>query len=130
MLWGYEPSPFTRVVRERIVELEIPHLFKTTCRGSVKRQEMFDKYGKFQAPLLEVRPSPHILCARPVHRRPCMTCAVQHRMCPARCSGPCDRESASWHAVYCQGSDHIRSGLSVTTFVFCKMMCLNEVWKP
>lgn len=58
ILWGYEPSPFTRVVRERIVELEIPHIFKTTCRGSAKRQEVFDKYGKFQAPLLEVLPHP------------------------------------------------------------------------
>ena len=55
VLWGYEPSPFTRVVRERIVELALPHLFKPTCRGSANRQAMFDKYGKFQAPLLEVR---------------------------------------------------------------------------
>lgn len=55
MLWAYEPSPFCRVVRERLVELEIPHLFRSTARGSAKRQEMFDKYGKFQAPLLEVR---------------------------------------------------------------------------
>lgn len=55
VLWAYEPSPFCRVVRERLVELEIPHLFRSTARGSAKRQEMFDKYGKFQAPLLEVR---------------------------------------------------------------------------
>jgi hypothetical protein len=54
VLWGYEPSPFVRLVRERIVELEIPHIFKTTTRGSAKRQEMFDKYGKFQVPFLEV----------------------------------------------------------------------------
>lgn len=53
VLWAYEPSPFCRVVRERLVELEIPHLFRSTSRGSAKRQEMFDKYGKFQAPLLE-----------------------------------------------------------------------------
>ena len=58
VLWAYEPSPFCRVVRERLVELEIPHFFKSVSRGSPKRQQMFDKYGKFQAPLLEVRPPP------------------------------------------------------------------------
>ena len=42
-----------RLVRERLTELEIPHLFKTCARGSPKRHEMYDAYGKFQAPLLE-----------------------------------------------------------------------------
>ena len=87
MLWGYEPSPFTRVDRERIVELEIPHLFKTTCRGSVKRQEMFDKYGKFQAPLLEVRPSP----AHPLRKARAQT--SMHDMC---CAAPHVSRALQW----------------------------------
>lgn len=53
IIWGYEPSPFVRLVRERLTELEIPHLFKTCARGSPKRQEMFDKFGKFQVPFMQ-----------------------------------------------------------------------------
>ena len=53
VIWGYEPSPFVRLVRERLTELEIPHLFKTCARGSPKRQEMFDQYGKFQVPFMQ-----------------------------------------------------------------------------
>jgi glutathione S-transferase len=53
IIWGYEPSPFVRLVKERLTELEIPHLFKTTARGSPKRQEMFDEFGKFQAPFMQ-----------------------------------------------------------------------------
>lgn len=51
--WGYEASPFCKVVRERLVELEIPHLYKSVARGSSKRQEMVDKVGFFQAPFLQ-----------------------------------------------------------------------------
>ena len=53
VVWGYEPSPFVRLVKEELCELELPHLFKTCARGSPKRQEVFDAYGKFQVPLLE-----------------------------------------------------------------------------
>eukprot|EP01025_Chloroclados_australasicus_P022394 TRINITY_DN2310_c1_g1_i1.p1 TRINITY_DN2310_c1_g1~~TRINITY_DN2310_c1_g1_i1.p1 ORF type:complete len:402 (-),score=48.34 TRINITY_DN2310_c1_g1_i1:90-1295(-) len=53
VLWGYEASPFTRIVKEILCELEIPHLHKSVARGSPKRQVMIEKYGKFQAPLLE-----------------------------------------------------------------------------
>lgn len=53
IFWGYEASPFTKVVRERLNELEIPHLMKTVGRGSPKRQELFDKKGFFQVPYLE-----------------------------------------------------------------------------
>lgn len=58
VLWGYEASPFVQLVRERLVELELPHILKTAARGSPKRQQVLDKYGQFQVPLLEVR------CAR------------------------------------------------------------------
>jgi glutathione S-transferase len=52
-LWAYEASPFCKIVRERLVELEIPHIQKTCARGSAKRQELFDKTGTFQVPYIE-----------------------------------------------------------------------------
>ena len=48
-LWAYEASPFCKVVREVLCELEIPHLLKTAARGSPKRDELFAKTGLFQA---------------------------------------------------------------------------------
>ncbi|GAB4816927.1 hypothetical protein N2152v2_003973 [Parachlorella kessleri] len=36
--WGYELSPFCKVVREKLSELEIPHLYHSVARGSPKRQ--------------------------------------------------------------------------------------------
>jgi glutathione S-transferase len=53
IVWGYEPSPFVRLVKEVLCELELPHYFKACARGSPNRQKMFDTYGKFQVPLLE-----------------------------------------------------------------------------
>ena len=52
-LWGYDASPFVKVVRERLVELELPHIYKTAARGSVKRNEFWRKFGRFQVPFLE-----------------------------------------------------------------------------
>ena len=52
VFWGYDASPFCKVVRERLVELEIPHVLKTAARGSVKRQELYEKTGRFQVTLL------------------------------------------------------------------------------
>jgi len=40
-------------VREKLVELEIPHLLTSVGRGSPKRQAMYDKRGRFQAPYME-----------------------------------------------------------------------------
>jgi len=51
--WGYEASPFCKIVRERLVELEIPFMHITVARGSPKRQVMLDAQGVFQAPFLE-----------------------------------------------------------------------------
>lgn len=51
-LWSYEASPFCKVVRETMVELELPHLMINCARGSPKRQEMFEKKGLFQVPFL------------------------------------------------------------------------------
>eukprot|EP00210_Caulerpa_lentillifera_P005794 g5540.t1 len=53
VFWGYELSPFTKIVREVLVELELPFLQIYCARGSPNRQQMMDKHGAFQAPLLE-----------------------------------------------------------------------------
>ncbi|CAL0321434.1 unnamed protein product [Lupinus luteus] len=52
-IWSYEGSPFCKLVREALVELELPHLQISCARGSPKRQLLFDKTGLFQAPYLE-----------------------------------------------------------------------------
>lgn len=51
--WGYELSPFCKIVREKLVELELPHLQISCARGSPKRQQLFEKRGHFQVPYIE-----------------------------------------------------------------------------
>ncbi|KAG2500151.1 hypothetical protein HYH03_001733 [Edaphochlamys debaryana] len=53
VFWGYEMSPFVKVARETLCELELPYLYRTAARGSPKRQELLDKRGHFQVPYLE-----------------------------------------------------------------------------
>jgi len=53
VFWGYDGSPFVKVVREVLCEMELPYLYKNAARGSPKRQQLVDKYGTFQVPLLE-----------------------------------------------------------------------------
>ncbi|ONH96133.1 hypothetical protein PRUPE_7G109400 [Prunus persica] len=53
VVWAYEGSPFCKIVREVLVELELPHIYRSCARGSPKRQILFDKTGRFQAPYLE-----------------------------------------------------------------------------
>lgn len=52
-LWSYEVSPFCKPVRERLVELEVPHLLVSCARGSPKREAFYEKLGRFQVPYLE-----------------------------------------------------------------------------
>ncbi|PHT37430.1 hypothetical protein CQW23_21003 [Capsicum baccatum] len=52
-IWAYEPSPFCKVVREVLVELELPHILHSCARGSPKRQALYEKVGHFQVPYLE-----------------------------------------------------------------------------
>ncbi|XP_010490881.1 PREDICTED: uncharacterized protein LOC104768576 [Camelina sativa] len=52
-LWAYEGSPFCKLVREVLVELELPHIQRSCARGSPKRQELLEKAGHFQVPYLE-----------------------------------------------------------------------------
>ncbi|XBI06480.1 hypothetical protein VPH35_134491 [Triticum aestivum] len=47
-IWAYEGSPFCKIAREALVELELPHLLHSCARGSPKRQEIFKKHGLFQ----------------------------------------------------------------------------------
>ncbi|GFR42224.1 hypothetical protein Agub_g3117 [Astrephomene gubernaculifera] len=53
VFWGYEMSPFVKLARETLCELELPYLYITAARGSPKRQELLDKRGVFQVPYLE-----------------------------------------------------------------------------
>ncbi|OAY42906.1 uncharacterized protein LOC110619977 [Manihot esculenta] len=52
-LWSYEGSPFCKIVRETLVELELPHIQRSCARGSSKRQVLYQKAGHFQVPYLE-----------------------------------------------------------------------------
>nr|GEV96356.1 thioredoxin family protein [Tanacetum cinerariifolium] len=52
-VWAYEASPFCKLVREVLVELELPHILHSCARGSPKRQVLYEKVGRFQAPYLE-----------------------------------------------------------------------------
>ncbi|XP_010558992.1 PREDICTED: uncharacterized protein LOC104827511 [Tarenaya hassleriana] len=52
-LWAYEGSPFCKLVREVLVELELPHIQRSCARGSLKRQTLYKKAGHFQVPYLE-----------------------------------------------------------------------------
>lgn len=52
-IWAYEGSPFCKLVREVLVELELPHILTSCARGSPKRQILLDKAGIFQVPYLE-----------------------------------------------------------------------------
>jgi hypothetical protein len=48
-------SPFVKVAREALSELELPYMYRTTPRGSPKRQDLLDKRGIFQVPGMRVQ---------------------------------------------------------------------------
>ncbi|XVE75962.1 hypothetical protein DITRI_Ditri12bG0134400 [Diplodiscus trichospermus] len=50
-IWSYEASPFCKIVREVLVELELPHLMRSCARGSPKRQLLYEKVGTFSGTL-------------------------------------------------------------------------------
>jgi glutathione S-transferase len=52
-IWGYESSPFVKLSREVLSELELPHIYHTVARNSPKRKEMEAKWNTFQVPYLE-----------------------------------------------------------------------------
>jgi glutathione S-transferase len=49
----YEGSPFCKLVRETLCELELEHTQVSCPRGSPNRQRVFETYGRFQVPYLE-----------------------------------------------------------------------------
>eukprot|EP00252_Welwitschia_mirabilis_P024991 TRINITY_DN764_c0_g1_i1.p1 TRINITY_DN764_c0_g1~~TRINITY_DN764_c0_g1_i1.p1 ORF type:complete len:321 (-),score=56.13 TRINITY_DN764_c0_g1_i1:89-1051(-) len=52
-IWAYEASPFCKLVRETLVELELPHVQHSVAHGSPKRQDLYERTGHFQVPYLE-----------------------------------------------------------------------------
>jgi glutathione S-transferase len=51
-LWSFEGSPFSRIVRERLCELEIPYVLHNVGKGSLKREAFIARSGKMQVPYL------------------------------------------------------------------------------
>ncbi|OEU14536.1 hypothetical protein FRACYDRAFT_188283, partial [Fragilariopsis cylindrus CCMP1102] len=51
-IWGNEASPFVRPVREKLCSLCLPHNMISCSRGSVNRDIMIQKTGRFQVPYL------------------------------------------------------------------------------
>lgn len=51
-LWSYEGSPFCRIAREALSELELPYLLHNVAKGSPRRDAFVRRSGKMQVPYL------------------------------------------------------------------------------
>ncbi len=51
-LYSYEASPFCRLVREKLCELELPYLLHNVARGSEKREAFVERSGRMMVPYL------------------------------------------------------------------------------
>ena len=51
-LWSFEASPYCRIVREALCELELPYVLHTVAKGSPKRDAFVRRSGKMQVPYL------------------------------------------------------------------------------
>jgi glutathione S-transferase len=51
-LFSFEASPFCRLVRESLCELEIPYLLHNVARGSARREAFMARSGRMQVPYL------------------------------------------------------------------------------
>ncbi len=51
-LFSYEASPYCRVVREVLCQLELPYLLHNVARGSAKRSDFVARTGRMQVPYL------------------------------------------------------------------------------
>jgi len=51
-MWGYEASPFVKLVREKLCALMLPHVVIPASRGSANRDAMVKQKGRFQVPFL------------------------------------------------------------------------------
>ena len=56
-LWSFEASPFCRIVREALCELEIPYVLHNVAKGSPRREAFVARSGKMMVPYL-VDPNP------------------------------------------------------------------------
>jgi glutathione S-transferase len=51
-LWSFEASPFCRIAREALCELELPYRLHNVAKGSPKRDAFVRRSGKMQVPYL------------------------------------------------------------------------------
>jgi glutathione S-transferase len=51
-LWGYEASPYTRIVREVLCSLELAYRLHSVARGSPRRPGFVERSGRMQVPYL------------------------------------------------------------------------------
>lgn len=51
-LWSFEASPFCRLARERLCELEIPYLLHNVAKGSAGRKAFIERSGRMMVPYL------------------------------------------------------------------------------
>jgi glutathione S-transferase len=51
-LWSFEASPFCRLAREALCELELPYRLHNVARGSPKRPELVTRSGRMMVPYL------------------------------------------------------------------------------
>jgi len=51
-LWSYEASPFCRIARETLCELELPYVLHNVAHGSSKRDAFVRRSGKMAVPYL------------------------------------------------------------------------------
>jgi glutathione S-transferase len=51
-LWAFESSPYSRLARARLSELELPYVLHTVAKGSPKRRDFVALSGKMQVPYL------------------------------------------------------------------------------
>jgi len=51
-LWSFEASPYCRLVRERLCELEIPYVLHNVAKDSPKRRAFIERSGRMMVPYL------------------------------------------------------------------------------
>jgi glutathione S-transferase len=51
-LWSFEASPYCRLVRERLCELEIPYILHNVAKGSAGRTAFVERSGRMMVPYL------------------------------------------------------------------------------
>jgi glutathione S-transferase len=51
-LWSFEASPYCRLVRETLCELELPYVLHNVAKGSPKREAFVRRSGRMQVPHL------------------------------------------------------------------------------